>query len=220
MNSSLALLNILKRFYMNATDAEHSHLPSEKQLSGNSEAGFTLIELIVVIIIIGVLSAIIAPGWLAFTNQQRVSKVNDAILSALQTAQAEAKRSKLSYSASFKFDKLNPTDADSVPLFAVYPSSSTPTTWQKLGGELELKPGSISLCSNVDQRQANNIKATSYCNSATPSTISFNYQGILIAATAAGSDITVTGQNGNPKRCVVVKTILGSMQIEKDNQCP
>ncbi|NJL65366.1 MAG: type II secretion system protein [Methylacidiphilales bacterium] len=51
--------------------------------------------MLVVVIIIGILSAIAAPTWLAFTNRQRINKVNDVVLSTLQEAQREAKKLKL-----------------------------------------------------------------------------------------------------------------------------
>lgn len=52
-------------------------------------------------VVIGILAAIAAPSWITFTNRQRVNAANDAVLSALQDAQRDAKRTKRSYSVSF-----------------------------------------------------------------------------------------------------------------------
>lgn len=58
----------------------------------NSQQGFTLIETLIVVVIIGILSAISAPSFLAMLN---TAKVNDALAQvkgALQEAQREAMR--------------------------------------------------------------------------------------------------------------------------------
>src|SRR6056297_242976 len=62
------------------------------------DAGFTAAEVIIVALIVGVLGAIAAPGWLGFVNRQRLNKANDAVLSALQQAQREAIRTKRNHS--------------------------------------------------------------------------------------------------------------------------
>ena len=53
-----------------------------------STFGFTIVELAIVVFIIGILSAIAAPGWSAFVNRQRTRTVNDAVLQALRKAQS------------------------------------------------------------------------------------------------------------------------------------
>jgi len=43
--------------------------------SSSSESGFTLIEVLVVVIIVGILGSIAAPGWLSFLERQRANSV-------------------------------------------------------------------------------------------------------------------------------------------------
>jgi len=191
----------------------------------NSETGFSLLELIVVVLMIGILSAIAAPGWLAFVNRQRVAKVNDAVFSAMQNAQREAKRTKRSYNVSFKADPLE---------VAVY-REDTPSgdiIWKPLSQDLDIKDNQVILCSNIGD---DNTKGSATCNfSSGEKTITFDYQGNLDSNEIDGPDIgdgigvTVaipqTNNNSQPieatARCVVVKTIIGSMVLEQGDNCP
>jgi prepilin-type N-terminal cleavage/methylation domain-containing protein len=62
-----------------------------RRRSPDQNGGFTLIEVLVIVIIIGVLSAIAAPGWLAFVNNRRISTVRSQAADAIRKAQTEAK---------------------------------------------------------------------------------------------------------------------------------
>lgn len=175
-------------------------------------AGFTLVEVLVVVVMVGVLATIVGPSWLGFVNRQRANKANDVIFAALQEAQREAKNTKLSYSVSFKND-------GNIAQIAVHQGTS-PSNWRNLGEELGIKPGQFKLLTNLT---ANNTAGASvnldpnYLNTA--QTITFDYTGNLTNPALGTSGIKIVVASNHIKRCVIVRTLLGAMVTQKDNKC-
>ena len=58
---------------------------SVKQITNNKQQGFTLIEIIVVVVIIGILATFVAPKFLGRTDQARITKAKHDI-TALESA--------------------------------------------------------------------------------------------------------------------------------------
>ncbi|NEO37457.1 MAG: prepilin-type N-terminal cleavage/methylation domain-containing protein [Moorea sp. SIOASIH] len=193
----------------------------------NKDAGFTFMELLIVILMVGILSSIAAPSWLAFVNRQRVNKVHERVLSVIQEAQRQAKNKKLSYSVSFRMN-------DGVPEAAVYQDKNnkgednTPETfqWQSLVGDLGVKPDQVWVGTNLidDNKSGGTLSILE-----DQKTITFDNQGVLenpdigdgLAIVVAVPD---SKEKDNPikatKRCVIVKTILGALQTKTKGDCP
>jgi prepilin-type N-terminal cleavage/methylation domain-containing protein len=182
-----------------------------------SNTGFTLIEFLVVVIIIAVLSAIAAPGWLGFVSQRRVNAANETILRSVQQAQSEAKKTKQSYSVSL----LVPSSSDDVPKIAVSQGSAPPEDdsplWKSVGEGI--KPGQIWLGTNVTSSNTVGNNLDQVPSDDPTKIITFDYMG-TVPPTAARSIIVVAvpapGNSSNPvpqtRRCVEVTTLLGAIR--------
>ncbi|MBD2679907.1 MULTISPECIES: Tfp pilus assembly protein FimT/FimU [Nostoc] len=202
------------------------------------DAGFTLIELIVVVLLAGILAAIAAPGWVAFVNRQQLNKANDAVLATLQNAQREAQKKKLSYSVSFQ--KNSTTQNFEV---AIYPTKKSDgsnlafaeiSTWKPLGADVGVSSDKFLIRTNLSSE---NTAGSSVSDTlSTSAKMTFDYMGTLTNANFGTVTPPATEPPGikivvaipdrqNPssassvKRCIIVKTLLGSMVTKKDSDC-
>lgn len=172
--------------------------------SGNcqkSTAGFTLIEVLVVIIMAGILSAIAAPSWLSFMNRQRVNAAQDQAFQALRKAQANAIREKRTWEVSFQ-------ENDKRLQWSTHIDSDAGVVlWQ------DLPEGNADRIKIESSNLSTTCKAGQYC-------VKFQDRGI-VDEDVAGKHITFTtvDERDGPKRCVYVATILGSLQTARDEGC-
>ena len=171
--------------------------------ASTSDAGFSLLEVLVVVLIIGILSAIAAPGWLAFTNRQRTRTVNDAVFRALRSAQSEAKLNKKEITVS-----LTGADPPEVEI--------TDKPNEKLTANGEIKPGMVALA--IGKCTTDDCAAF---ETTTPVTeITFNNLGAVKDGNVPFAVTTAIEDGKGAKRCVIVQTVLGSMRSADGDDCP
>ena len=176
-----------------------------KSQSKRSNQGFTLFEVVFVALIIGILSAIAAPSWLAFVDTRRLTTAQDQVYRAMREAQSNAKRDKVTWQASFR-------EKNGVVLWMVHRADFTPPDppdnppylpWQNFDPNVRLD-------SETDLTLSNSVRQ-----------VLFNYQGCPVYNPGADCGtlgrITLSSNNGGTaKRCVIVSTLLGALRTAKE----
>lgn len=176
----------------------------QHQLHHRSTAnGFTFVELIAVIVIIGILAAIAAPGWLAFANNRRANAGRDQVLQTLRQAQADAIRTRSSKAVQFNVAANPPT--------ITFGSITAP-----LGEGTASSPGMLGL-------QVRNGGAVPNRGCPNVNCIAFGADGTVLTPVDDASPIIISivapRDNSSAQRCVLVRTLLGAMQTAEGNAC-
>ncbi|MGB3402299.1 MAG: prepilin-type N-terminal cleavage/methylation domain-containing protein [Microcoleaceae cyanobacterium] len=189
--------------------------------SKKTEAGFNLIEVATVVIIVGILSAIVAPAWDAFVNRQRLRAAQNTVFQAMQSAHAAARGTRSSWQVSFKTENdkvwvgLHSANIAPDDLGEVGENSGvTENAWYPLAEKIKIESPTLKKVNEDNVRE----------DGGDFSRILFNYNGCLInedgdECTEGVDDdlipatLTLEHENmGNTQRCVIVETLIGSMR--------
>lgn len=233
---STSFSNLLQESFLKKNSVKAKLYQQRNQNNLNSStSGFTLIEVLVVIVMVGILSAIAAPSWLGFVARQRLNKANDTVLAALREAQREAKSRKLSHNISFR-------TFNNEPQIAIYlanrPLDTKPLTdndWRNLGRDSGVDTDKFLLGTNLigintkNSKNENTVYGDNF-DPKKPQTITFNNIGILEStddnASNTGLKISLAipktdkpTEASNVKRCVIVETLIGGIRTAKNDEC-
>ncbi len=157
--------------------------------------GYTLLEMLVIVVILGVLAAIAAPGWLYFLERQRLSDAQDRVFQAIGQAHRQAQQESRSWQFSLR------EGSDGFVEWATHSVGSTPSNWQSL-------PAKSIAIDSADTT----LDGTPY------QYIRFNFKGNLESARAT---LTLTSDSApSLKRCVVVSTLLGHLRKGEEHSEP
>jgi prepilin-type N-terminal cleavage/methylation domain-containing protein len=176
--------------------------------SYRTDQGFTLVELIVIVAILGIVAAIAAPSWLTLLTRQRLYDARANALDKIREAQTQAVRTARPWEACFR-------DRDGMVQVSVQPSGggttntcANHTSWQPL---LESGANTIAIKTGTPGTTSSAVFGTN-------PTIGYRFQfgslGDRIGQSAIPPQLVFVprGQNNGPFYCVVSETIIGSVR--------
>jgi type II secretory pathway pseudopilin PulG len=183
----------------------------------------------VVVLIIGILAAIVAPSWLAFANRQRLRVSTDRAYQAMRKAKNRATRDKVAWQTTFQETTKN--DGQIVIRYAVHPAAIAPnhlpeSTWEYLEPGIEIDDNEKN---DRDKYETSFLIVNPETNRVTTSRDNpmyralFNYQGCPVGynpsdlctqtSRRALGQITLKHQTLDlPTRCAIISTVLGAMR--------
>jgi prepilin-type N-terminal cleavage/methylation domain-containing protein len=173
-----------------------------------STAGFTLLETIIVVSIIGILSASAAPSWFNLINRQRLNTAQSQVYQAMQQARSQAMLQKVTWQVSFRQAQVG---SQQVVQWSRHQANITPAanSWHNLDSNIRLDDETTLPNSNGVRR------------------VRFNYYGCPVyqindecgqTSILSKGRLTLSAQKGGRiKRCVIVSTLLGAVRTAKEN---
>jgi prepilin-type N-terminal cleavage/methylation domain-containing protein len=173
----------------------------------NFNRGFTLLEVLIIAVIIGILSAIAVPNWLGFFNRQQLNAANNKVYQAMRQAQSRAMQERETWQASFR-------EQNNVVQWAIHRASLAPDkiAWNSF-------PNTIAIDSESNLPKQEGIFR-----------VRFNYKGCPVYNpndTCTNTTIRTKGRltlaslnGGDAKRCVIVSTLLGALRTSQEQATP
>lgn len=179
-------------------------IPSQPRPSAH--AGFTVLELLVVMVMVGILAALAAPSWSNFANAQRLGFSQDEILRTFRQGQAEGRQKRRVWEVCFR-------DHQGRVEYSIHPFGGVTgcgnARWQVLGDDTDAKVMIDAANSTLFQRnQAYRVqfKTNGWTN---------GRLGRLTVKMRNAPD----GGREVERRCVFISTLLGAMRVGRNERC-
>ena len=161
----------------------------------HSKVGFTLVELLIIVVIVGILASILAPVWLRFLSAYEVTAGKDQLRLGIQKAQLKSQQENISWQFSVR------EKSDAVEM-AVHPTTTSAETanWEPLDNSLQLD----------DETNFAVSGGVYYVRFDEKGNVQFRL-GRVTLSDKLFPDI---------KRCVIVSTLVGNTRTAKEQPIP
>lgn len=197
------------------------HKSSGQHSSMAETSGFTILELLVVVVMVGILSAITAPGYLAWRNRQAIASANEAAYSAIRLAQATAIRDRRNYQASFRMFE----GQAEVAVHPIPPDPSTNDIVDTLESGVAWE--TLSDVVAIDTTVGNTTFADAFMDTDGDSTVDtevywvyFDFEGNPNnTGRITFSYLLPDSTFSSVKRCTFISTLIGGLRQDTDNGC-
>ncbi len=166
-----------------------------KQYKPRQSQGYTIPELLVIVVILGILSSITLTSWSYFVANQAVKQANEAVFIAMRSAQSQARTSKERWQASFR-------EEDEQAFWAVHPASVHPddAQWTALSSAVRYDEDNSTLRRVQGARR-----------------VVFDRRNHVIGQ--LGRMTVVHRDNSELRRCTFVSTLLGTLRQTRNEWC-
>ncbi|MEM1311152.1 MAG: prepilin-type N-terminal cleavage/methylation domain-containing protein [Cyanobacteria bacterium P01_D01_bin.71] len=167
------------------------------RLPPRSLQGFTLLELMAIVVILGVLAAIAALSWTKYLANREVTAARDELRSGI----LEAQNSAITHRTSWRFSL---REVDDHLEWTVHPNS---LSWEDVEGWKSLSPQVVLYPADTTLAQSG---GTYY--------VRFGFQGEVRYRL---STLTLDSKNGIARnQCVVISTLIGATRKGKEYPSP
>lgn len=160
-------------------------------------SGYTLLEVLIVVTIIGIFMAIALPSWLGFVERRTLIHAQERVQRAKYEAKSNARKNKLIWQVSFQ-------EHNSQLFYAIHEGSIPPNNieWHGLGDKVQIDPENTTL------HRDNNHKLWR---------VQYNHHGNTNGRLGR---VTLMGRGGGQtRRCVIASTLIGNTRLERDRKC-
>lgn len=167
--------------------------------------GFTLLETLTVVMIMGIMAALATPSWLRFVENQRLFAAQSIIYGVMKQSQNNAIRTQKTWEACFREEN------DRIQWSVHQPGSDTCAPAGIVWNDLEVE--NIQIYKKNDQNKCETTLfpfTNSSCSGNGPLRVQFNYLGHVNGR--LGQITIVTNNNNQNQRCIYVSTLLGALR--------